>query len=226
MALDQAAQHYLQQGAALGLSPGPLFDGPWYLANNSDVAKAGLNPLLHYLDNGYSEGRPTCPVADPELEARIGASELFDAEWYQATQAPKVALDQAARHYLQEGAALGLSPGPLFDGPWYLANNSDVAKAGLNPLLHYLDSGYSEGRPTCPVADPELEARIGASELFDAEWYQATQAPKVALDQAARHYLQEGAARGLSPGPCSTDRGTSPTMPMSLPPAGIPCCIT
>jgi FMN phosphatase YigB (HAD superfamily) len=201
VAPDQAARHYLQQGAARGLSPSPLFDGPGYLHNNPDVAAAGLNPLLHYLDSGRAEGRPICPYVDPALVAQVAASDLFDAEWYRATQAPDVAPDQAARHYLQVGAARGLSPSPSFDGPWYLANNPDVAAAGQNPLLHYLDSGRAEVRPICSVADPELVARISTSDLFDAEWYRATQAPDVTLDRAARHYLQEGAARGLSPGP-------------------------
>jgi FMN phosphatase YigB (HAD superfamily) len=201
VAPDQAARHYLQEGAARGLSPSPLFDGPWYLANNPDVADAALNPLLHYLDSGRAEGRSTRPCVDPKAVAQVAASDLFDAEWYRATQGPGVALDQAARHYLQEGGSRGLSPGPLFDGPWYLAKNPDVAAASLNPLLHYLDRGRAEGRPTCPVAAPELVERIAASDLFDAEWYQATQAAGVAADQAARHYLHEGAAHGLSPGP-------------------------
>lgn len=199
VAADRAARHYLQQGAALGLSPGPLFDGPWYLDNNPDVAAAGQNPLLHYLDSGRAEGRQICRYVAPKAVSQVAASDLFDAEWYRATQAPRVAPAQAARHYLQQGAARGLSPSPLFDGPWYLANNPDVAAAGLNPLLHYLDSGRAEGRLICPVAAPELVAWIAASDLFDAEWYRATQAPEVALDQAARHYLQEGASRGLSP---------------------------
>ncbi|SDO53587.1 Predicted hydrolase, HAD superfamily [Methylobacterium phyllostachyos] len=197
----QAARHYLQEGAARGLSPGPSFDGPWYLANNPDVAAAGLNPLLHYLENGRAEGRPTHPYVDPKAVARIANSDLFDAHWYHATQAPDVAVDQAARHYLQEGASRGLSPGPLFDGPWYLENNRDVATAGLNPLLHYVECGRSEQRPVCPVVDPAALALIAASDLFDAAWYRETQARDIALDRAARHYLQEGAARGLSPGP-------------------------
>jgi FMN phosphatase YigB (HAD superfamily) len=201
VALDQAELHYLHQGAARGLSPGPLFDGPWYLANNPDVAAAGLNPLLHYLDNGHAEGRSIYPYVDRDVVAQIAASDLFDSEWYQATQAHGVAPDQAARHYLQEGAARGLSPSKLFDGPWYLENNADVAAAGLNPLRHYLDNGRFEARPICPVAAPALVARIATSELFDPEWYRATQAPELAPDQAARHYLQEGAERGLSPGP-------------------------
>lgn len=198
---EQAVQHYLQEGAARGLCPSPLFDGPWYIQNNPDVAQAGLNPLLHYLGCGRAEGRPIARFADPVKVAQVAASDLFDAEWYRATQAPNVPLDQAARHYLQEGAARRLSPSRLFDGPWYLENNADVAAAGLNPLLHYLDSGRSEERPICPVVDPELVARIESSELFNAEWYRATQAPDVALDRAARHYLQEGATLRLSPGP-------------------------
>ncbi|WP_267360213.1 rhamnan synthesis F family protein [Methylobacterium sp. GC_Met_3] len=201
LSLDQAARHYLRQGATLGLSPGPLFDGPHYLAINPDVANAGLNPLLHYLDNGRAEGRLIYPYVDPETVAQVAASDLFDAVWYRATQAPDVMLNQAARHYLREGAALGLNPSPLFDGPWYLENNPDVAAAGLNPLLHYLDSGSSEGRVIRPVADPDEVARIAQSELFDANWYRETQAPGVTPDRAARHYLQEGAANGLSPSP-------------------------
>lgn len=201
LSLDQAARHYLRHGAALGFSPSPLFDGPYYLANNPDVAAAGVNPLLHYLDNGRAEGRPIWSVANPEVVARIAASKLFDEDWYRATQAPDVGPDQSARHYLHEGATRGLSPGPRFDGPWYLANNPDVAEAGLNPLLHYLGSGRAEGRSICPVAEPVAAALIAASDLFDAGWYCETQAPGVTLDQAARHYLQEGAANGLSPGP-------------------------
>ncbi|KST59837.1 hypothetical protein AO398_16300 [Methylobacterium sp. GXS13] len=191
----------MQEGAARGLSPGPLFDGPWYLADNPDVAAAGANPLLHYLDSGRAEGRPTCPVVDPEAVARIAASDLFDAEWYCSTQAPDVAPDQAARHYLQEGAAWGLSPGPLFDGPWYLKTNTDVADAGQNPLLHYLNDGRAEGRPICPFADPEALTHVASSELFDAEWYRATHVPDLSPDLTARHYLREGAACGMAPGP-------------------------
>jgi len=143
---DKAARHYLQEGAALGLSPGPLFDGPWYLANNADVAAAGRNPLLHYLNDGRSEGRPICPFTDPAALAAIEGSELFDAGWYRTTYVPDLPPNQAARHYLREGAALGMNPGPLFDGGWYLANNADVAEAGANPLLHYIKNGRAEAR--------------------------------------------------------------------------------
>ena len=38
-----------------------LFDQAWYLANNPDVAKAGVDPLIHYLCNGGFEGRDPGP---------------------------------------------------------------------------------------------------------------------------------------------------------------------
>jgi hypothetical protein len=34
-----------------------LFDGPAYLRRYPDVARQGMDPLTHYLDHGYVEGR-------------------------------------------------------------------------------------------------------------------------------------------------------------------------
>jgi SAM-dependent methyltransferase len=42
----------------------PLFDPAWYLANNSDVAAAKMDPVLHYLSQGASEGRAPGPNFD------------------------------------------------------------------------------------------------------------------------------------------------------------------
>ena len=38
----------------------------------------------------------------------------------------------------------------LFDGAWYLARNKDVARAGIDPALHYLRIGGREGRDPGP----------------------------------------------------------------------------
>ncbi len=139
-----AARHYLRQGAALGLSPSPRFDGPRYLANNPDVAVAGLNPLLHYINSGRAEGRSICPVARPEALARIAAqicstrTGIGNPGFRCSTGPSRAALPAGGRRVRPE-------PGPLFDGPWYLANNPDVAAADQNPLLHYLNDGRLEG---------------------------------------------------------------------------------
>ena len=34
------------------MKPHPLFDTDWYLQQNPDVAAAGMNPLLHYMQHG------------------------------------------------------------------------------------------------------------------------------------------------------------------------------
>jgi hypothetical protein len=45
-----------------------LFDEHYYLAHNPDVARSGVDPLLHYLRNGGFEGR------DPNPD--------FSSSWY------------------------------------------------------------------------------------------------------------------------------------------------
>ncbi len=72
--------------------------------------------------------------------AAVAASPLFDAAWYAGSYADVDAAD-AARHYVRQGAAEGRSPGPEFDGPWYLEQHPEIALAGGNPLLHYLAGG-------------------------------------------------------------------------------------
>ena len=39
----------------------PLFDVKWYLENNPDVKAAGIDPIQHYLTQGWKEGRRCTP---------------------------------------------------------------------------------------------------------------------------------------------------------------------
>ena len=54
-------------------------------------------------------------------------------------------------------APAGAAGDPLFDAAYYLARNPDVKAAGVDPLLHYLVSGWKEGR--------------NPSALFDTSYY-------------------------------------------------------
>jgi lipopolysaccharide biosynthesis protein/ubiquinone biosynthesis protein Coq4 len=167
--------YYFGSGWEEGRSPHPLFDTKWYLAQNPDVAEAGLNPLMHYFGSGWEEGRSPHP--------------LFDAKWYLA-QNPDVAEAglNPLMHYLGSGWKEGRSPHPLFDAKWYLAQNPDVAGAGSNSLMHYLGPGWEEGRSPHP--------------LFDTKWYLA-QNPDVveAGFNPLMHYLGSGWVEGHSPHP-------------------------
>ena len=59
----------------------------------------------------------------------------------------------------------GLKPHPLFDPAWYLKENPEIAKTGVEPLHHYVTSGWREGRSPHP--------------LFDVRYYQDKQAKEL-----------------------------------------------
>lgn len=46
------------------ISESELFDNKWYLATYDDVAKSGIDPILHYLRYGAAEGRIASPYFD------------------------------------------------------------------------------------------------------------------------------------------------------------------
>lgn len=99
---------------------------------------------------------------DENLAARLSASGLFDAAWYQRHH-PDVALSGMTpwAHFCTYGFEWGRAPGPRFDPDAYLEANPDVARAGQNALAHYLLAGRSEQRlvarantwPEGPVPD-------------------------------------------------------------------------
>ncbi|MFO1098500.1 MAG: hypothetical protein U1E81_09625 [Xanthobacteraceae bacterium] len=54
---DAIALEFLTDVHKYRLNPHPAFDSSWYLNTNPDVAQAGINPLTHYLYEGYNDGR-------------------------------------------------------------------------------------------------------------------------------------------------------------------------
>jgi hypothetical protein len=109
------------------------FDDAFYLRRNPGLPTTGLNPLKHYLDHGWKEGRSPHP--------------LFDVRWY-LQRNPDVAASgvEPLQHYVDHGWREGRSPHPLFDAKWYLEQNPTVSASGIEPLKHYLDHGWKEQR--------------------------------------------------------------------------------
>ena len=94
--------------------------------------------------------------------ARIAASDLFDAAYYEAHCEVAIPEGQtAAEHYLEIGATLGHDPSALFSTRVYLERNPDVARARYNPLLHFLVHGRSEGRAAPPAEPAPVPAPAG-----------------------------------------------------------------
>lgn len=154
--------HYVQHGGAERRNPGPDFDANWYLDQNPDVAAAGLNPLLHYLEFGQGEGREVRSVQImPEVAGRVNSA----------------ASGPGSKAYELVASS------PLFDSQWYLSTYPDVAKAGMDPIVHYLEYGAAEPLNPGPA--------------FDAAWYLRTN-PDVAAAgmNPLVHYQRNGTAEG------------------------------
>ena len=94
-----------------------LFDASYYRDLYPDVSSAGIDPLLHYVLWGASEGRRPHPLFDPT---------------YYREQSPDVArarLDPLT-HFVLHGGSEQRNPGPLFDSRYYLAAHPDVRATG------------------------------------------------------------------------------------------------
>ena len=124
-------EHYVTRGFLEGRQPSAAFNVKKYLRNNPDVAEGFLNPVLHWIDYGQKEGRinpfgddadfdPFNPIYPPVVASQIDV-ETIDSE-------------------------LILQLSGLFDSDYYLEQNPDLAAAGLDPVQHYLEHGYKEGR--------------------------------------------------------------------------------
>ncbi len=140
-----------------------------------------MNPLLHYLQFGESEGRKIHRVRDyealaiepglsnPQVDRRhielIERSGLFHGSWY-LNHYPDLrhARVDPAVHYLAFGWKERRNPSLLFDTTWYLQEYPDVRNANTNPLVHFLQVGTFEGRfPSRAVAEAALPEKYMSS---------------------------------------------------------------
>ncbi|HEX3364283.1 glycosyltransferase [Phenylobacterium sp.] len=143
--LDPIA-HYAGSGWREGRDPAPWFSTTAYLRAYPEVAKAGWNPLHHYLAVGRREGREIVRsvLADDYLlrRARRGETPAWSFETLigEGQAADAVAEEAQVRHRER------MLAGAEFDAAYYLAANVDVAKIGVDPLDHFLASGWREGR--------------------------------------------------------------------------------
>ena len=147
-----------------------LFDRSFYLDKNKDVRESGADPLSHFMEHGWREGRSPHP--------------LFDAAFY-LTHHPGL-LESGPNslvHYLRAGATSGSNPHPLFDTAFYLHEYPDVVEHGLNPLVHFVKFGAQEGRNPHPFFNT-------------ADYLAANPDLAASRSNALIHYVCSGAAEG------------------------------
>ena len=147
-------EHYVLTGREEGrvlriAAPSNLrdaFDASYYLACNPDVAAVGADLFEHFMEVGWREGRDPGPA--------FGVGEYLAAN-------PDVAAAgiNPFEHYVLTGRAEGRPPriperSPLvrdaFDVDYYLSTNPDVT-VDIDPLDHFLASGWREGRDPSPT---------------------------------------------------------------------------
>ena len=143
-----------------------LFQPEWYLANNPDVAAAGMDPLEHYLKFGEAEDRWPNPYFDPK---------------YYRAHAPgaKKYAGSALEHYEVIGWTRERNPSAKFSNRLYLQQYPSVAKKGIDPLGYHLKTGRFKGNIAFQTSlekddDDDLIATmrlINESGLFDGDWY-------------------------------------------------------
>ena len=170
------------------LASSPLFDAEWYLAQNTDVAAAGVDPTFHYLVCGGLEGRQP--------------SSQFDAQQYLIDNPDvKAAKQNALLHFLKYGMREGHGGDTTFHRACVDEPNESFDSAFLQPF--YEAAGLSSpplsvwrelfALGMCVPRTRKLAKRMAAlvrqSPLFDAAFY-ARRLPE-GMDPAL-HYVVVG----------------------------------
>jgi len=181
--------HYRMAGWREGRDPAPWFSVEGYLAAHPDVAAAGLEPFSHFLAHGRHEGRDIAPSRHAAAYfGQVGwAPDPWSHESFAASQAPTIGSGRRRRVSAppltpEEHAAVAAE----FDAAFYLALNPDVVSAGMDPLDHFIRTGWLEDR------DPN--ARFSVLDYLENN-------PDVAAANINpfAHYLTTGRAEGRSP---------------------------
>ncbi|WP_159999570.1 glycosyltransferase [Roseomonas sp. 18066] len=107
----------------------------------------------------------TAPGISAEDLLLVTRSGLFDPAHYRLQCSPgTLEGHDPVAHYLAQGWRQGLDPSQGFATAFYLERNPDVARSGMNPLLHYLHAGREEGR--APLS-PDRERQLAAADCID-----------------------------------------------------------
>lgn len=149
------AEHYLWYGARLNCDPSPEFKTYNYLKDNPDVEANGLNPLLHFLATSVCDTKPEASVIPrTKQHARLlihrnpASNEIVSELDSAATDgicnaaiAANAESANTAQHEIWREALLH-----YVDPTFYLRRYVDVRLEAMDPIDHFIECGFSEGR--------------------------------------------------------------------------------
>ena len=139
-----AFEHFVSIGWVGGLSPHPLFDVEFYLAQLAEPLAEGDDPLSHFLREGAAGGLDPHP--------------LFDTTYYVSRYEDSLDGMNPLTHQLTRGWTLGYDPHPLFNLAFYGNGNPGVGE-NENPLLHYAKHGARATFQPHPLFDGKAYAK-------------------------------------------------------------------
>jgi glycosyltransferase involved in cell wall biosynthesis len=187
-----------------------LFDLDYYLRQAPESADFEHGPIAHYLTTTGEQ----CYQPHPLFDARFYISSYPDLQDCAASVHPLL-------HYLQHGASEGRDPHPLFSTNFYLDQCPGLRSAGLNPLVHFINSDEeisphelfdvsyykskvpeSVGNPLVYFLQHDNSSFVSPHPIFDSSFYLA-QLPHDQRDCAnpLMHFLTSDAGKSLSPHP-------------------------
>ncbi|MGB6177408.1 MAG: rhamnan synthesis F family protein [Methylocella sp.] len=166
------------------------FDKRFYISTYPEVINSGLDPIEHYCAKGWLEGFNPRPdfdtlyyrASNPDI-AKAGINPfvhylLHGREEGRLSQAP----DERDRSLALDYFIIA----PEFDVNYYLSEYPDVRNAKLDPIKHYVTSGWKEARR--PRAD------------FHTTYYYLKNKDVIPSGvNPFRHYIETGRQQGRSP---------------------------
>jgi O-antigen biosynthesis protein len=187
------ARHYLEHGAREGRNPSAHFDTTSYLEQHPDLVASGMNPLVHYIlrcgdSVAIARGPERATAVDLGADVARGAG---------VAQTMKIVAGE-------------------FDADFYLRSYSDVKDAEIDPLRHYVEHGWREGR--------------NPNALFWTTYYvkQNRDVEQSGLNPFA-HFLTSGRLDGRKPNPIGRVLWERPSAPADAdwgaahPAKDVPC---
>ncbi|MBN0986997.1 rhamnan synthesis F family protein [Amphritea pacifica] len=153
---DDPIAHYILNWQRCPLIIPAVFDSAFYVERYQDIRESGENPLVHFIEHGENEARIPYssddisePVLEPEDEdpdfVLLTSCNQIDWGEYKANYCPDT-VKHPANHYLQNWDNLTPVFSGFFDTSLYYALYPDIRNNLINPLLHYIKHGISEGR--------------------------------------------------------------------------------
>ncbi|WP_236189920.1 glycoside hydrolase family 99-like domain-containing protein [Pseudomonas pharyngis] len=154
------------------LGASELFDNSYYLTQNPDVKDQGVDPLVHYLNDGWKEGRnpsaffsnekylrdyPDVAAAavnplvhylsNGRLEGRsiAGHVRTWTRKKRVEAEARPIVFQQVSPEIIAAQAEAIRNSG-MFDADYYLAMYPELKKLNLDPIRHYCGFGWYEGK--------------------------------------------------------------------------------